>query len=101
MLAETPVFFFLALAKKQQIPILVFGLNRPGLEPTIYHNRDNYANHYTVDAVGCSRQTQGSWFVSCSLQQYLSCSKPLCSVKWMKREYITNSTNILQVRLIV
>jgi hypothetical protein len=30
---------------------IVFGLTRSGLEPTIYHTRDEYANHYTTDAV--------------------------------------------------
>jgi hypothetical protein len=31
--------------------IIVFGLTRPGLEPTIYHTRGEHANHYTTDAV--------------------------------------------------
>ena len=39
------------LVGKQQIPILVFGLMRPGLEPTIYHTRCEHANHYTTDTV--------------------------------------------------
>jgi hypothetical protein len=30
---------------------LVFGLTRPGLEPTIYPTRDEHANHDTTDAV--------------------------------------------------
>ena len=30
---------------------IVFGLIRSGLESTIYHTRDEYANHYTTDAV--------------------------------------------------
>ena len=34
-----------------QIPILVFGLTRPGLEPTIYRTRGEHANHYATDAV--------------------------------------------------
>jgi hypothetical protein len=34
---------------------IVFGLTRPGLEPTIYRNWDEHANHYTTDAV------LGSW----------------------------------------
>jgi hypothetical protein len=29
----------------------VFGLTRPGLEPTIYRTRGEHANHYTTDAV--------------------------------------------------
>ena len=29
----------------------VFGLTRPGLEPTIYHTRGEHANHYTTDVV--------------------------------------------------
>ena len=39
------------LAEKQQIPILVFGLTRPGLEPTFYRSRGEHANHYATDAV--------------------------------------------------
>ena len=40
-------------AEKQQIHtnVIVFGLNRPGLEPTIYHTRDEHAYHYATDAV--------------------------------------------------
>jgi hypothetical protein len=30
---------------------IVFGLTRPGLEPTIYRTRGKHANHYTTDAV--------------------------------------------------
>jgi hypothetical protein len=30
---------------------IVFGLTRPGLEPTIYRNRGEHANHYTAYAV--------------------------------------------------
>jgi hypothetical protein len=30
------------MLEKQQIPILVFGLTRPGLEPTIYHTRGEH-----------------------------------------------------------
>ena len=32
---------------------IVFGLTRPGLEPTIYHTRGEHANHYATDAVMC------------------------------------------------
>ena len=30
---------------------IVFGLTRPGLEPTIHRTRDEHANHYATDAV--------------------------------------------------
>jgi hypothetical protein len=30
---------------------IVFGLTRPGLEPTIYRTRGEQANHYATDAV--------------------------------------------------
>jgi hypothetical protein len=30
---------------------IVFGLTRPGLEPTIYRTRCEIANHYTTEAV--------------------------------------------------
>jgi hypothetical protein len=39
------------LAEKQQIPILVFGLTWPKLEPTIYRTRGKHANNYTTDVV--------------------------------------------------
>jgi hypothetical protein len=39
------------LKKKQQIPIVVFGLNRSGPELTIYCTQIEHANHYTTDAV--------------------------------------------------
>ena len=31
--------------------VIVFGLTRTGLEPTIYRTRDDKANHYATDAV--------------------------------------------------
>jgi hypothetical protein len=38
--------------------MLVFGLTRPGIEPTMYRTRVEHANHYTTDAAmlttGCS-----------------------------------------------
>ena len=39
------------LVEKQQIPILVFGLQLPGFKPTIYCTRGEHANHYATDAV--------------------------------------------------
>ena len=30
---------------------IVFGMTRPGLEPTIYRTRGEHANHYATDAV--------------------------------------------------
>jgi hypothetical protein len=32
-------------------PILVFDLTPPELDPTIYHMRGKYTNHYTTDVV--------------------------------------------------
>jgi hypothetical protein len=52
--ANQPLLFLLnaaCLAEKQQIPILVFGLTRPGLEPTIYRTPGEHANHYATNAV--------------------------------------------------
>ena len=43
------------LAEKQHTPILVFGLTRPGLEPTIYRTRGEHVNHYDTDAVNFSK----------------------------------------------
>ena len=40
------------LPEKQQISIcIVFGMTRPGLEPTIYRTRGEHSNHYATDAV--------------------------------------------------
>ena len=33
------------------INVIVFGVSRPGLEPTIYSTRGKHANHYATDAV--------------------------------------------------
>jgi hypothetical protein len=30
--------------------LIVFGLTRPGIEPTIYHTQGEHANHYATDA---------------------------------------------------
>jgi hypothetical protein len=38
-------------AKKQQMPILVFGLIQPSLEPTIYITGGEHDNQNTTDAV--------------------------------------------------
>ena len=35
--------------------VIVFGLTRSGLEPTIYRTRGEHANHYTTDAVTTNR----------------------------------------------
>ena len=32
---------------------IVFCLNRPGLEPTIYRTRGEHANYYANDAISC------------------------------------------------
>jgi hypothetical protein len=35
--------------------VIVFGLTRPGLEPTnLPHSREEHVNHYTTDAVNIS-----------------------------------------------
>ena len=36
---------------------IVFGLTRPGLEPTIYRTRGEHTNHYATDAVGDGEKT--------------------------------------------
>ena len=41
----------MCLAEKQQLPILVFGLTKSGLEPIIYHTRGHHTSHYTTDVV--------------------------------------------------
>jgi hypothetical protein len=33
--------------------LIVFGLTRQALEPTIYRNQGKHANHYATDAVVC------------------------------------------------
>ena len=37
---------------------IVFGLTRPGLEPTLYRTRGEHANHYATDAVLLTRKPQ-------------------------------------------
>jgi hypothetical protein len=50
------------LAEKQEIPILiVFGLTRTGLNPTIYRTRGEHANHYATDAVYIIIEHVKSW----------------------------------------
>ena len=47
--ADQSLLFLLhaaCLAEKQQANFIVFGLTRPGLEPTIYRTRGDPANHY-------------------------------------------------------
>ena len=39
------------------INFIVFGLARPGLEPTNYHTRCEHANHYTHNAVNVNTCT--------------------------------------------
>ena len=55
------LFNAVCLAKKQQIPILVFGLTRPGLEPTIYRTRCEHANHYATDFVSSVKEEEYSY----------------------------------------
>jgi hypothetical protein len=54
------------LSEKQHINyFMVFGLNRSGLEHTIYHTRGERANHYTKDAVdikGEGTQSNNAFF---------------------------------------
>jgi hypothetical protein len=38
------------LANHKSINCIVFGLTRPGLEPTIYSTRGEHTNHYGIDA---------------------------------------------------
>ena len=37
--------------KATNFNFIVFGLTRPGIEPTIYRTRGEHANHYATDAV--------------------------------------------------
>jgi hypothetical protein len=37
--------------QNQKYHFIVFGLTWPGLEPTIYHTRDEHANYNITDAV--------------------------------------------------
>ena len=60
--ANQSLFFLLnaaCLAEKQEIPIfIVFGLTRPGLEPTIYSTQGKHANHNVTDVVAVVLTTQ-------------------------------------------
>ena len=39
-----------------QVGGFLFGLTRPGFEPTIYRTRGEHANHYTTDAVTMAKK---------------------------------------------
>ena len=41
----------ICLAENQKYQLIVFGLTRPCLEPTIYQNQGKHANHITTDVV--------------------------------------------------
>ena len=47
------------LAEKTNTKFIVFGLTRPGLEPTTYHTRGEHANHYATDIVTWLNQRMG------------------------------------------
>ena len=49
LITDYPDFVFAREATNTNV--IVFGLTRSVLAPTIYHNRGEYANHYTTDAV--------------------------------------------------
>jgi len=59
LIASQPVFtitpYYCVLSKQRaentNLKFIVFGLTRPGLDASIYHNRSEHANHYTTDAV--------------------------------------------------
>ena len=57
--ADQSLLFLLnaaCLLEKQQIAIcIVFGMTRPGLEPTIYRTRGEHCNHYATDVVDIIR----------------------------------------------
>jgi hypothetical protein len=42
--------------------VMVFALTRKGLEPTIYHTRREYPNHYTAHAVKNRKEARHSVF---------------------------------------
>jgi hypothetical protein len=44
------------LTEKTNTKFIVFGLTRPGLEPTTYHTRGEHANHYATDIVAWLNQ---------------------------------------------
>jgi hypothetical protein len=66
---------------------IVFGLTRPGLEPTIYRTLCDHANHYATDAV--IHQDQIMWILSCIIlkqgnQKFKNFSKSddCCDILW-------------------
>ena len=42
---------------------IVFGLTRPGLEPTTYRTRGDHANHYATDVVKMSVEHHGLSYI--------------------------------------
>ena len=64
---------------------LVFGLTRPGLEPTIYRTRgEHIANHYVTDVVSVILR-----HVVCKLYNHLLLSQEITQAL---KEHLTNIT---------
>ena len=67
---------------------IVFGLTRPGLEPTIYHTRDEHTNHYAIDAEkGNKIYTTPSEQYQNSIKEYLKLLNKLYDITWFESVY--------------
>ena len=67
---------------------IIFGLTRPGLEPTIYRTRGEHANHYATDTV----------FGSFVRKREFYCVNKKCSLEFLNKcLYISRSTNVSNV----
>ena len=72
---------------------IVFGLSRPGIEPTIYRTRGEHANHYAIDAVTSS--IKGILSTSCVIFSYpkLLSIPVLTFIKWrLTPSYVAKDT---------
>jgi hypothetical protein len=67
--------------------LIVFGLTRQGLEPMIYRTRDEYANHYIIDAV---------IYDDDAIRQNVNNLRPLCESRNLdieKQNYLNSAKN--------
>ena len=51
LIPSQPVCYCVLSGEATNTNFKVFGLTRPGLEPTIYRTRGEHANHYATDVV--------------------------------------------------
>ena len=61
---------------------IVFGLTRPGLEPTIYHTRGEHTDYYTTDEANVPQLQILSNIVRYHKLSYFGCSLIFFFILW-------------------